>query len=53
VDPFHRRPCKGDLTISVPGHFNIINYMSYFCASKAWRAGWFGKNGELIVNCQN
>jgi hypothetical protein len=27
--------------------------MSYSCASKAWHARWFGKNGQLLVSCQN
>jgi hypothetical protein len=41
-----------DLVISVPGHFNMINYMNSFCASKAWRARWFGKKGHLLVSSQ-
>jgi hypothetical protein len=44
-----------DLTISVPAHFDMINYMNYFCASKLKLAVLAGlkKNKEFIVSCQN
>jgi hypothetical protein len=45
-----------DLAISgQAGHFNMINYMNYFCASKLKLAVLAGlkKNKEFIVSCQN
>jgi hypothetical protein len=44
-----------DLAISVPGqagHFNMINYMNYFCASKLKLAVLAGLKKNQRVHCQ-